>query len=134
MTLLVPDVGEAVMLENIVNKTTAKDLVMKLYTNNLTPAEGDIASDYTEATGNGYAKITLTGASWGAAVTGDPSSISYAKQTYTFTGALGDVYGYFMVQAAAETVLVYAERFTGAPYNIVNNGDKIEITPKIELA
>lgn len=133
MALVVPNVGEAIMLENIVNKTTAENLVLKLYTNDYTPVEGSTDTDFTVASGNGYADKTLTGASWNAATAGDPSFITYAKQTFTFTGALGNVYGYYMVQATSGD-LVYAERFTGAPYNIVNNGDKIEITPRIELA
>jgi hypothetical protein len=130
MALLFPDTGENLALEMIVNKTAAQDLVLKLYTSNTTPGESDTAGTYTEATGNGYSSITLTGASWGAAAAG---SIAYAQQTFTFTGALGNVYGYFVTQASSGT-LVYAERFTDGPYNIANNGDQIKITPTITAA
>lgn len=130
MALLFPDTGENLALEMIVNKTAAQNLVLKLYTSNTTPGESDTAGTYTEATGNGYSSITLTGASWGAAAAG---SIAYAQQTFTFTGALGNVYGYFCTQAASGT-LVYAERFTDGPYNIANNGDQIKITPTITAA
>lgn len=130
MALLVPNTGEVIALEALVNKTAPQNLVLKLYTSNTTPAEGDTAGTYTEATGSGYASITLTGASWGAASAGAPSSIAYAQQTFTFTGALGNVYGYFMVQASSGT-LVLAERFSDGPYNIQNNGDQIKITPTI---
>jgi hypothetical protein len=127
MALVFPDVGENIVLEALVNKTAPQNLVLRLYTSNTTPGESDTAGTYTEATGNGYSSITLTGASWGAASGG---SIAYAQQTFTFSGALGNVYGYYMTQASSGT-LVYAERFTDGPYNIVNNGDQIKITPTI---
>lgn len=130
MPLLFPDVGENIVLEALVNKTAPQNLVLRLYTSNTTPGESDTAGTYTEATGNGYSAITLTGASWGSASGG---SISYAQQTFTFTGALGNVYGYFMTQASSGT-LVYAERFSDGPYNIANNGDQIKITPTITAA
>ena len=127
MALVFPDVGENIVLEALVNKTAPQNLVLRLYTSDTTPGESDTAGTYTEATGNGYSSITLTGASWGAASGG---SIAYAQQTFTFTGALGNVYGYYMTQASSGT-LVYAERFTDGPYNIANNGDQIKITPTI---
>jgi hypothetical protein len=133
MSLVVPDQGEDIMLQNIVNKAAAQNLVLKLYTNNITPSESDTEATYIEASGFGYSAITLSGLSWNTVVRGDPSYIDYPKQAFNFTGALGNVYGYFMVQLSTG-FLVYAERFTGAPFNIVNNGDKIEITPKIELS
>ena len=127
MALNFPDVGENLALEMIVNKTAAQNPVLKLYTNNITPGESDTAGTYTEASGNGYASVTLTGSSWGAASAG---SIAYAQQTFTFTGNLGNVYGYFIVQVTSGTLL-YSERFSDGPYNIVNNGDQIKITPTI---
>ena len=129
MALLVPNGGEAIALEYLVNKDGPEDLVLCLYTNNITPGETDTIGTYTEAAGNGYANITLTGASW-TTTPGAPSSIAYAQQTFTFTGALGDVYGYFYKRATGGE-LVIAERFTGAPFNIANNGDQIKITPTI---
>lgn len=127
MALVFPDTGENIVLEALVNKTAPQNLVLRLYTSNTTPAESDTAGTYTEASGNGYSAITLTGSSWNAASGG---SISYAQQTFTFSGALGNVYGYYLTQASSGT-LVYAERFTDGPYNIANNGDQIKITPTI---
>jgi hypothetical protein len=130
MPLVFPDAGENIVLEALVNKTAPQNLVLRLYTSNTTPGESDTAGTYTEATGSGYNAITLTGASWGSASGG---SISYAQQTFTFSGALGNVYGYYMTQASSGT-LVYAERFSDGPYNIANNGDQIKITPTITAA
>jgi hypothetical protein len=122
--------GEVVMLEAFVNKTAPQNLRLKLFTNNVTPAEGDTEATYTEAAGNGYADVLLTGSTWGAAAAGAPSSIAYAQQTYTFTGALGNVYGYYLTQTTSAKA-VAAERFSDGPYNIVNNGDQIKITPTL---
>jgi hypothetical protein len=131
MTLVVPNAGEEKMLGNIVNKTAPENLVLKLFTNNVTPGETDTAATYTEASGSGYGSVTLTGASW-SITPGAPSEAAFAEQTFTFTGALGNVYGYFIVETTSG-VIKWAERFTGAPYNIQNNGDQIKITPKITL-
>jgi hypothetical protein len=130
MTLLVPNNGEGDALEYFVNKAAPQNLVLRLYTNNITPAETDVAATYTEAAGNGYAAITLTGASWGAPSEGAPSEIAFAQQTFTFTGALGNVFGYHMTRVTSGRIAL-AERFTDGPYNIQNNGDQIKITPKI---
>lgn len=132
MTLVVPNAAEDVMLQNILNKTAPQDWKLQLYTNNKTPAAGDTEADYTEASGFGYAAITLSGASW-TITPGAPSSASYAQQTFTFTGALGNVYGYYIVQATSGKILC-AERFSNGPYNVQNSGDEIKITPVFTLA
>lgn len=127
MAINVPDVGENKALEALVNKTAPETLILRLFTSNTTPADGDTAGTYTEASGSGYASISLTGASWGAASGG---SIAFAQQTFTFTGALGNVYGYYYTQTTSG-VLIASERFSDGPYNIANNGDQIKITPTI---
>ena len=130
MALKVVDGGEAIAIQLLVNKiATPEDVVLRLYTNDITPGETDVVGTYTEATGYGYAAKTLTGASW--TVTGTaPTKIGYAKQTWTFTGALGNVYGYYYTRVTTGD-LVAAERFTDGPYNITADGDFIDITPEI---
>ena len=130
MALLFPNNGEGDALQYLVNRAAPENLVLRLYTSNTTPAEADTADTYTEATGFGYAALTLTGASWGAPSEGAPSSIAYAQQTFTFTGALGNVYGYYLTRATSGRI-AYSERFSDGPYNIANNGDQIKITPTI---
>lgn len=130
MAIVVPNNGEGDALDYFTNRAAPQNLILRLYTNNITPAETDTAGTYTEASGSGYSAITLTGASWGAPSEGAPSSIAYAQQTFTFSGALGDVYGYYMTRSTSGRIAL-AERFTGAPFNIANNGDQIRITPTI---
>lgn len=130
MALNVPDVGENIALEALVNKTAPQNLVLKLYSNNITPSDTDTAVTYTEATFTGYSAATLTGASWNAASAG---SITYSAQqsfTRTSTGVTENIYGYFIVQAVSGT-LVWSERDSSAPFAVTNNGDKILITPTI---
>lgn len=129
MAILVPDVGENIALEYLVNKDGPENLVLKLFVSNTTPAEGDTAGTYTECTETGYAAKTLTGASWNAASGG---SIDYAQQTFTFTGsppAGQTIYGYYYVRATG-TELVAAER-SGTSFTTANNGDQVLITPTI---
>lgn len=128
MAINVPDVGENLALEMIVNKTAPQNLVLKLYSNNITPSDTDTAATYTESTFTGYAAITLTGASWGAASGG---SIAYAQQTFTCSGAGSEnCYGYFVIQTTSGTLL-YSERGTGVPFVITTVGDNVKITPTI---
>lgn len=130
MTIVVPNNGEGDALEYFTNRASPQNLQLRLYTNNITPAETDTTATYTEASGSGYALILLTGASWNAPSEGAPSSIAYAQQTFTFSGALGNVFGYYCTRATSGRIAL-AERFTGAPFNIANNGDQIKITPQI---
>lgn len=131
MTLRVPNVGEVLMLQNIVNHTASQDLILMLYTNDVNNYETDVTANYTEASGSGYANASLTGASW-TVNSADPSNATYAQQTYTFTGSLGNVYGYFLSETTSG-ILKWSERFSNGPFDIQNNGDQIKVTPIITL-
>lgn len=128
MALLVPNNGENVILEYLVNKNgNTQNLVYRLFTNNITPSETDTTATYTEASGGGYAPITLTGNSW----TVSSGSASYPQQTWTFTGALNgsaSIYGYYVTRASTGD-LVYAETFSS--FTPTANGDNLKITPII---
>lgn len=127
MALVVPRSAEVKALTAWL--ATGKQL--KLFTNNVTPGQTDVAATFTEAAGNGYAAKALTGGAWTMTEgVGAPSSAAYAQQIFTFTGALGNVYGYYVVETSDGTIC-WAERFTDGPYNIQNNGDQIKVTPAI---
>jgi hypothetical protein len=202
MSLVVVNGGESLALQYLTNKAASpQDLVLCLYSNNHTPTDADVIGTYTEASGFGYAEITLTGASWTVEAAYDftdlvidaslntkvtsashnfvasdvgrmlrvnsgtgfttgtyrivscasnaatldravgtvgstggafhvPTTIVYAAQTFSFTGALGNVYGYYLKRASGGE-LVLAELFSDGPYNILNNGDTIIVTPQI---
>jgi hypothetical protein len=131
MALRAADGAEARLLGNALGKNTAENLTLKLYTNNITPGESDVAATYTEATGFGYAAKTLVPGDW-TVTPGAPCAALAPPQVWTFTGALGNVYGYFLV-GATSALLYWAERFTAAPFNPQNNGDTITVTPRVTL-
>jgi hypothetical protein len=128
MPLVVPNNGEGDALDAFVAKTAMTALILRLYSNNITPAETDTAATYTEYAATGYAAITLAGASW-TTTEGAPSQTVYAQQTFTMTGA-GDAFGYYMTRTTGGRIAL-AERFTGAPFSIPSGGGTIKITPQI---
>lgn len=127
-----PNVAEVLLLEQFLE---AEDLTLKLFSNNVTPAEGDTAATYIVVAGGGYANIVLDKDLW--TITGnDPSDGTYAAQDFTFTSvtnAPGTIYGYYIVDAA--NVLRGAERFDAGvvPFTPVN-GSLIRITPRLQVS
>lgn len=129
MALNVPDVGENIALAALVNKTAPQDLILRLFQNNITPADSDTAATYTEATFTGYAGISVPGASWNAPSGG---TITYsAQQTFTSSGVVNNsIYGYYLTQTSSG-ILVWSERDALAPFVVANIGDAIKLTPAI---
>jgi len=132
MSLLVPDVGEVLLLQKALNKVAADDVKIHLYSSNYTPVEGDTITA-TDSFGliTDPAAIVLTGANWTVSSAAGTTTAEHAQQTFTFTGA-ETVYGY-VVTNNAETEMLWAERFTDGPYTIPSGGGSIKITPKIQL-
>lgn len=130
MALVITNIGKQKALEYITGKDTSTEtLIMKLYSNDVTPSSQDILSAYTEVSvANGYTSISLTGSNW----TVSDGAASYPQQTWTFTGSAGTVYGYYLV-SATNNQLYFAERFPNAPYTISNNGDIIRVTLNLTL-
>lgn len=124
--------GEVVALSYLTNKSaTPENLVLRLFKSNTTPGESTVAGDLTQADFTGYSAITLTGASW-TVTGGDPTTASYAQQTFSSSANQGaqSVYGYYLTRASTGD-LVAAERFSDGPYVIANNGDQIKVTPSL---
>lgn len=131
MSLVVCNQGEVLALKALLNHTAGQNLVLRLFKSNTTPGETDTEATFTEADFTGYSAITLTGSSW-TVNEGAPSDASYAQQTFTSSAnqTTQNAYGYYLTQLTSGK-LVYAERFTDAPYPITNNGDAIKVTPRI---
>lgn len=131
MSLIVPNTGKQKMLEYMLGvDTSVENVVLRLYTNDVTPTVNSIHGDFTAlAAGTGYSPITLTPSSW----TITSGNATYPQQTWTFTGSVGNIYGYY---ASTETSneLLMAERFNGAPFNIASNGDVINVTLGITVS
>ena len=130
MALVVPNASEVYMLEYILNQQSPTDLTIRLYANDVTPAEATIITDLTEVVGGGYAAVALTSGTW-VITPGDPSEAAYTQITWTFTGSVGNVYGYYVTRANGD--LMWAERFSNGPYNISTSGDEIRVTQRLTL-
>lgn len=132
MALLVPDVGEVLLLKAVVDPATTgnqENWTLKLMSANTTIAESDTAGTYTEATFTGYSSKTLTRGSWGTPATASgTTSSSYAQQSWSATSAQ-TVYGYWVV-GATSTTLLFAENFGSIA---LTNPSTLNLTPKLQL-
>jgi len=115
MSLNFPFVGDKWFLQQSLGANTTK---LRLFTNNVTPADTDTVSTYTECTASGYAPISLTGGTWTYTTQGNEAD--YATQTFTLTSS-ATVYGYYVTDSAG-TTLIFSEAFSNGPYNIPANG------------
>jgi hypothetical protein len=131
---------------------------LKLFSNNITPAEGDTASTYTEVSnGNGYttggvalvsalssstspvwtAPATTSGGGTGGwasslgtgSVNVPESTCSTANPTWSWTGSV-TAYGYFTV-GATSTIVGWSELFSAVKN--FSSGDSLYLTPRLGL-
>ena len=132
MTMIVANDGDYQMIEAVLNKATPENLILKLFTNNVTPDKSFTASSLTECAAAGYAAITLAAASWtvtegtGAGTT--PTTATYPQQTFTLTAA-ANIYGYYLVGATSGKL--YFAELVGGPFVIPSGGGTVKITPNI---
>ena len=132
MALKVPNAREL----EVINAFLAPALTLRLYSNDRTPAGTDVAADYTEVAGGGYASKPLTFANWGI-TGGDPTIALYnATQQWVFTGptnAPGTIYGYYVIETVSG-LLKFAQRFAAGvvPFTPIT-GSVIRVTPRITV-
>ena len=165
MALLVPNIGELESLRYLINnnnhvldRDAPRDLILKLYSSDTTPAEGDVPSTtayyepYANGNTNGYGTagstgyptavnnrteaqydytsaygILLNGARW--KINQDSSAnvvttATYPEQTFTFTSAAGNIYGYYIVRANNMPVAIHGvvDAASGAAAASLNKG------------
>lgn len=132
MALLSPVVGNILLLRYMLNNATPGDVNLRLFNNNVTPAETDSLATYVESTASNYTATSLTGASWTVA-SGSPngSTATYPQVNFNFSAA-DTIYGYFVTTAGGGNLL-WAERFSGGPFVLPGSGGVISITPRISL-
>lgn len=128
--MLVTNAGEMALLSAGVGKTAASSWTLRLFSNNKTPAVGDVAANYTEVVGGGYAAIPLVAANW-VTVTG--ATTTYPEQTFTFTGptnAPGTIYGAYIDMGGGN--IIGAERLA-VVFTPGASGDTVKVTPSFAL-
>ena len=134
MALVVPNSSEVIMLNYILNVDAPENISIRLYANNIIPDENSTVVTFTEvANGLGYTTggQSLTPGSW-SIIQGNPSQAEHIEVVWTFTGSVGNVYGYYVTRDTGGE-LMWAERFSNGPFNIQTNGDQIKITPRLTL-
>lgn len=137
MSGIVPQVAQELILNQILDKApiVTFPLTVKLYSNDVTPAQDDVASDYTETTGGGYADVDIPDGSDFTVVAGNPSQATFADFIdFNFTGTTGGsgkVYGYFIVDANG--VLIGAQRGSAPSGITIANGSLVKILPVLKL-
>lgn len=134
MAGFVPNEGEALIADIICRRSLTDrpaDLWLGLFTN-AAADETTTHAAITEPTGTGYARKTLTDASW----TGSADARAYALQTFTAGagGWTGSIYGYFIATKAGGTQRVlFMEIDPSGPYTMAAN-DTYDITPNVTFA
>jgi len=131
MALNVPTVGETVLLQYILNKATPTNLVLHLYENDATINDSLVIGDLTELVSGGYASVNLDPADWTITSPGNVATGTHEEVVFTLTDEV-DVYGYY-ITSTTSSVLLWAERFPGAPFQTASGGGTIAVIPKITL-
>lgn len=101
-------------------------LTLRLFVSDREPQPGYSLQHYREAQGHGYAPIPLSGQDWTVSAE-PPFSAAFGRQSWTFDGPLGSVFGWFLTGPGGE--LLGAERFPDGPYKVQRKGDRIEVAP-----
>ena len=131
MALVLPDVGEVVLMNYILNKSTPNDVRMHLFTNNVTPAEDTVIGDLTEATQAGYAIISLPNGTWTVTTTSSITTGVHTEVTFSFSEN-ATLYGYFITDGT-DTNLLWLESFDTGPFVLGAGGGNVRVTPRATL-
>jgi hypothetical protein len=110
----------------ITDRLGSANYVFRLFTNNITPASGDVIGSYTEAAFAGYVPVSGAGITWSApTVSGLVANTNGTNITFNNTSvSTQTVYGVFVTDPSG-TILYFAERDPGAPINIPAAGNYI---------
>ncbi|MET0786450.1 MAG: hypothetical protein ABWY25_07085 [Paenisporosarcina sp.] len=130
MSLLIPNTAQLFMLNALVDR----DMKLKLFSNNLTPAVTDTVASLTEVAGGGYTAITLDDDDWVVTIGPPAVAVFNAFQDFNFTGATsgpGTIYGYYITDSGG-TQLLWEERFPTVPF-VPLLGSLIRVKPRITL-
>ena len=134
MAGIIPAEGEltvlAVVFKRLLTDRDA-DLELGLFTD-VGPSDSITEATITEPTGTGYARKTLTDATWGSS-----NPATYTEQTFTggSGGWSGSIQGYFIATKSAGGTprLLVVEVDGNGPYTIAED-DTYAITPSITAA
>ena len=138
MAMVLMDTGATQIANSYFKKTNpaaGNNLTLKLFVNDITPADDDVIGDYTEASGGGYAAKTLTASEFTTSTVGGIVQCAYnTQQSFVFTGALTTnptIYGAYIVDA--DGVLICAEK-AAASYTPTANGHMYVVDVVVQIS
>lgn len=136
MALVVANEGLPILLRRMLRPEVADADPFKLglFKSNYTPAHDTTLASFTEADYAGYARIDLDPADWNDPTSGLPTStiiFGIGAQVFLATASSQQVYGYFVLDAT-ETLVLWAERFAGAPFTITTTIPAV-VVPVMQL-
>lgn len=132
MAAVVIDSGKKALLDRLTGAgtTTLANCRYHLFVSNVVPNHADTLGTYTEASYTGYANQVAGG--WAASnldstfhATSNGSNLTWANSS----GGPVSLYGYYVTDNA-NAVLLFAERFAGAPVTI-SVGFALVLTPNV---
>lgn len=126
-----PFTGEELLMNYITGNATVDNFVAHLYSNARTPSKDDTVAEYTEVASGGYAEEEITPGDWTVDYSSGTTTME-ATVTFTFTGAVAQIYGFYITNNA-RTVLFHAEEFSDAPVSIGGGGGTEDVTISIAL-
>lgn len=109
-------------LQQLVNGSppTPNDRTLRLFTNNLTPANTDGIGDYTECSDPSYNGIVLIGSLWTITSISGGQQASYSSQTFSFAAG-NSLYGWYLTDSGATKVYA-AGNFASPPVVVPSGG------------
>lgn len=137
MALILSDLGARAILKAYfqgIFEANPHTLQLRLFVNEHEPVDGDLAADYTEAAGGGYAPLELLLANFVLDIFNGIEFVRYPEYQFIFSGPLDDaatVKGYFVTDGAG--VVIFAEKKPNA-YEPVNDGDALAIALAFQLS
>lgn len=134
MPLIVPDVGEVVLLEAIRTLlNTPASYSLALFQSNTTPTQSSVYGDFTLANFSGYGAATFSDWNAVSTVSNKAKMVTAAQKTFSHNGGAtsNTIYGYLYYKISG-TVILWAERFTN-PITMAASGDVIAVTPAFTL-
>jgi hypothetical protein len=106
-------------------------LALELYTNNHTPAHGDVNGSYTPCALVGGSAININTLTWTPTTISGEGSVLSAVATYTFAPYAGGttIYGFMLVNSGGDVI---AAGLLDTPYAVPSGGGILAFT--LELA
>jgi hypothetical protein len=116
------------------NKASAGNFTLHLYTSNHTPAVGDTNTTYTtiECSLTGYSAHTFAPGDWTGSTTAGVSTYATAGVVFTFSAYAGGttIYGAYLQNGAGDVI---AAALLDTSFAVPTGGGSVTITPTVTM-